>query len=179
MAITVRNLEPDEGSAHTAGRAAGTVPKARINAILVTEDDSLWPQIGKFIPSRFTLKQVDSVEQLLGDLDAGAPAVLLWDARAETDVIARLSAMQQHSPRLAVVVLDRKASAALTRLGTLVRYPAGQAIFAKGDPGDSLMVVLEGQIKIRPSPPTPKWRSATCRATSAGSSGTGSRKQST
>ena len=38
--------------------------------------------------------------------------------------------------------------AALVRLGTLARYPAGQTIFAKGDPGDSLMVVLEGRIKI-------------------------------
>ena len=38
--------------------------------------------------------------------------------------------------------------AALVRLGTLVRYPAGQIIFAKGDPGDSLMIVLEGRIKI-------------------------------
>ena len=38
--------------------------------------------------------------------------------------------------------------AALVRLGTLVRYPAGQMIFTKGDPGDSLMIVLEGRIKI-------------------------------
>ena len=38
--------------------------------------------------------------------------------------------------------------AALVRLGTLARYPAGRTIFAKGDPGDSLMVVLEGRIKI-------------------------------
>ncbi len=111
MAITVRNLEPGEGPAHAASRAAGVAAKARINAVLVTEDDSLWPQIGKFIPSRFALKQVDSVEQLLGDLDPGAAAVLLWDARAETDVIARLSAMQQHSPRLAVLVLDDTAKA--------------------------------------------------------------------
>src|SRR4051794_7916263 len=38
--------------------------------------------------------------------------------------------------------------AALVRLGSLVRYPAGQLIFARGDPGDSLMVVLEGRIRI-------------------------------
>ena len=38
--------------------------------------------------------------------------------------------------------------AALVRLGTLARYSAGRTIFAKGDPGDSLMVVLEGRIKI-------------------------------
>ncbi len=38
--------------------------------------------------------------------------------------------------------------AALVRLGTLARYPAGRTIFAKGDPGDSLMVVLEGRVRI-------------------------------
>src|SRR3954467_3954032 len=38
--------------------------------------------------------------------------------------------------------------AALVRLGSLARYPAGQLIFARGDPGDSLMVVLEGRIRI-------------------------------
>jgi CRP/FNR family transcriptional regulator, cyclic AMP receptor protein len=37
---------------------------------------------------------------------------------------------------------------ALVQLGTLVRYPAGRTVFEKGDPGDSLLVVLEGRIKI-------------------------------
>jgi CRP-like cAMP-binding protein len=39
--------------------------------------------------------------------------------------------------------------AELVRLGTRVRYPAGRTIFEKGDPGDGLMVVLEGRVKIR------------------------------
>jgi len=43
--------------------------------------------------------------------------------------------------------------AALVRLGTLARYPAGRLIFAKGDPGDSLMVVLEGRVKISSQAP--------------------------
>lgn len=38
--------------------------------------------------------------------------------------------------------------AALVRFGALVHYPAGRTIFAKGDPGDGLMVVLAGRIKI-------------------------------
>ena len=38
--------------------------------------------------------------------------------------------------------------AALVRLGTLARYSAGQIVFSRGDPGDSLMIVLEGQIKV-------------------------------
>src|SRR5688572_16896427 len=46
--------------------------------------------------------------------------------------------------------------AALIRLGTLVRYPAGRTVFVKGDPGDSLMIVLEGRIRI--SSPTAEGR---------------------
>jgi CRP-like cAMP-binding protein len=39
--------------------------------------------------------------------------------------------------------------AALVHLGTRARYPSGRTIFEKGDPGDSLMIVLAGRIKIR------------------------------
>src|SRR3954468_23973596 len=38
--------------------------------------------------------------------------------------------------------------AALVRLGSLARYPAGQLIFARGDSGASLMGGLEGRIRI-------------------------------
>ena len=44
---------------------------------------------------------------------------------------------------LAEEELDR-----LLAFGRRVRYPAGKVIFQKGDPGDSLMVVLSGRIKI-------------------------------
>jgi CRP/FNR family transcriptional regulator, cyclic AMP receptor protein len=36
----------------------------------------------------------------------------------------------------------------LARLGTTVRYPSGRTLFERGDPGDSLMVVLDGRVKI-------------------------------
>src|SRR3712207_4797382 len=39
--------------------------------------------------------------------------------------------------------------AELVRLGTRARYPAGRIIFEKEDPGESLMIVLSGRIKIR------------------------------
>ncbi len=66
MATTVRNLEPP---------APGRTPvvpvreaRGRMAAILVTADDSLWPQIGKFVPGRFALRQVDGLEPLLAEL---------------------------------------------------------------------------------------------------------------
>src|SRR4051812_26298727 len=37
----------------------------------------------------------------------------------------------------------------LVHLGARARYSAGQTIFEKSDPGDSLMIVLDGRIKIR------------------------------
>jgi TonB family protein len=91
---------------------AGREPKAKIAAILISADDSIWPQIGKFVPSRFTLKQVDSIEQLLEQTDMGAAAVLLWDVRQESDIIARLSCLQQHSPRFSLLVFDLHEQAA-------------------------------------------------------------------
>ncbi len=36
----------------------------------------------------------------------------------------------------------------LLSLGTLVRVPAGKVIFQKGDPGDSLAVVVSGRVRI-------------------------------
>ena len=59
--------------------------------------------------------------------------------------------------------------AALVRLGTLARYPAGRLIFAKGDPGDSMMVVLEGRVRISSQTPKPRTR------VSAGTSAFGNR----
>jgi CRP-like cAMP-binding protein len=37
----------------------------------------------------------------------------------------------------------------LAQFGSRVRYPANRIVFEKGDPGDSLMIVLEGRVKIR------------------------------
>ena len=58
------------------------------------------------------LKQVDSVDELLTTTPAGQPAVVLWDARGQTDAATVLSRLQLHSPCFAVVALDDPGSAA-------------------------------------------------------------------
>ena len=55
------------------------------------------------------------------------------DALADSDVFGALADDE----------LDR-----LVAYGRRIRHPAGRVIFQKGDPGDSLMVVLSGRIKI-------------------------------
>jgi CRP/FNR family transcriptional regulator, cyclic AMP receptor protein len=37
----------------------------------------------------------------------------------------------------------------LAQFGSRIRYPANKIVFEKGDPGDCLMIVLEGRVKIR------------------------------
>ncbi len=58
---------------------------------------------------------------------------IIRDALADSDVFGALEDDE----------LDR-----LVAFGRRARYPAGRIIFQKGDPGESLMVVLEGRVKI-------------------------------
>ena len=95
----------EPNSAHTAKRA-------KLSVLLVTGDDLLWPQIGAHLNSEMVLKQVDSVDELLTTTPAGQPAVVLWDARGQTDAATVLSRLQLHSPCFAVVALDDTGSAA-------------------------------------------------------------------
>ncbi len=95
----------EPNSAHTAKRA-------KLSVLLVTGDDLLWPQIGAHLGSEMVLKQVDSVDELLTTTPAGQPAVVLWDARGQTDAATVLSRLQLHSPCFAVVALDDPGSAA-------------------------------------------------------------------
>jgi protein TonB len=74
--------------------------------LLVTGDDALWPQIGPQVSGDLVLKQVDSIDELLTATTSGQPAIVLWDARDQSDVAGALSRLQLHSPRLAVVALD-------------------------------------------------------------------------
>ena len=106
MAFTLKAATSSHPQADAHLQPAGREPKVKIAAILISADDSIWPQIGKFVPGRFNLKQVDSIEQLLEQTDMGAAAVLLWDVRQESDIIARLSCLQQHSPRFSLLVFD-------------------------------------------------------------------------
>ena len=85
--------------------------KAKLPVLLITADDLLWPQVGDGLSKELILKQVDSVDELLSATTAGSAAIVVWDARNQTDSAAVLSRLQLHSPRFAVVVLDEASNA--------------------------------------------------------------------
>jgi TonB family protein len=85
--------------------------KAKLSVLLVTRDDMLWPQVGAHLDPHLLLKQVDSIDELLTTVPAGQPAIVLWDARNQSDAAAVLSRLQLHSTRFAVVALDEAGNA--------------------------------------------------------------------
>jgi TonB family protein len=85
--------------------------RQKLQAILVTSDDSLWTQIGA-IGDQWAPRQVDSVDDLVTTSRAGQSAVVLWDARDQASAAAVLSRIQMHSERFVVVVLDGTNNAA-------------------------------------------------------------------
>jgi TonB family protein len=87
------------------------VKRAKLSVLLITGDDMLWPQIGPHVGGDLILKQVDSIDELLTATTSGQPAIVLWDARNQTDAAGLLSRLQLHSPRLAVVALDEASGA--------------------------------------------------------------------
>jgi TonB family protein len=90
-----------------AGRtSAAAARKAKLSVLLITGDDMLWPQLGAHLGTDFTLKQVDSVDELLTATAPGQPAIVLWDARNQANCAGVLSRLHVHSPCFAVVVLD-------------------------------------------------------------------------
>lgn len=99
---------PAERAAH---RAALVAKRAKLSVLLITRDDTLWPQIGADLDGHLVLKQVDSVDELLSTTPLGQSAVVLWDARGQTDAAAVLSRLQLHSPRFAVIALDEASNA--------------------------------------------------------------------
>ena len=169
MASTLRAAEPAHAHPDALPQPAGRAPKAKLAAVLISGDDSIWPQIGKFVPSRFTLKQVDSIEQLLEHTDMGAAAVLLWDVRQESDIIARLSCLQQHSPRFSVLVFDLPEQAAtwepLIRQNQVIAridLPIAEGEFVKSlnragedvQAREALLGASQSDAKLTPSVPT-------------------------
>jgi TonB family protein len=99
------------GSESTPSKPVPAAKKAKLSAFLISSDDTLWPQIGPQVGSGLILKQVDSIDELLTATTAGQPAVVLWDARNQTDAAGVLSRLQFHSPRFAVVALDEASGA--------------------------------------------------------------------
>jgi hypothetical protein len=87
------------------------VKKQKLPTLLVTEDDSLWPQVGADLSSDLVLKQVDSVDELINSTPSGQAAIVLWDARNHPEPAAVLSRLNLHSSRFAIVALDDSGSA--------------------------------------------------------------------
>jgi protein TonB len=88
-----------------------SVKKSKLPVLLVTEDDSLWPQVGADLGSSLILKQLDSVDELVNATPSAQAAIVLWDARNHPEPAAVLSRLNLHSSRFAVVALDDAGSA--------------------------------------------------------------------
>jgi len=99
---------PAERAAH---RAAPVAKRAKLSVLLITRDDTLWPQIGAHLDNHLVLKQVDSIDELLMTTPSGQAAVVLWDAREQADAAAVLSRLQLHSSRFAIIALDEASNA--------------------------------------------------------------------
>jgi TonB family protein len=95
----------------TRHKPVATVKRAKLSVLLITGDDMLWPQIGPHVASDLVLKQVDSVDEMITATTSGQPAIVLWDARNQTDPAGVLSRLQLHSPRFAVIALDEASGA--------------------------------------------------------------------
>jgi len=87
-------------------------PKQKRQALLITSDDSLWPQVGAVVTSEVVLKHIDSVDQLLTTVEPGYAGIVIWDGRGETDTATQLAKIQRHSARLAIIAIDTAAMAA-------------------------------------------------------------------
>src|SRR5271154_1138789 len=93
------------------GAAIQSVKKQKLTVLLVTADESLWPQIGADLSGGLVLRQLDSVDELVSSTPAGQAAIVLWDARNHADPAAVLSRLHLHSPRFAILALDNASSA--------------------------------------------------------------------
>jgi len=86
--------------------ALQSVKKQKLTVLLVTGDDSLWPQVGADLNGGLVLKQLDSVDELISSTPSGQAAIVLWDARNHPDPAAILSRLHLHSSRFAILALD-------------------------------------------------------------------------
>jgi TonB family protein len=82
------------------------VKKQKLTVLLVTADESLWPQIGADLNGGLVLKQLDTIDELMSSVPSGQAGIVLWDARNHPDPAAVLSRLHLHSSRFAIVALD-------------------------------------------------------------------------
>ena len=88
-----------------AGRASAQDRKTKLPVLLVTPDDTLWPEIGTHVDNHFVLSQLDSIDELLTASAPGQGAIVVWDGRDQGDSAGALSRLHLHSPCFAVIVL--------------------------------------------------------------------------
>jgi protein TonB len=88
-----------------------SVKKQKLTVLLVTGDESLWPQVGADLNSGLVLKQLDSIDELIDTTPSGQAAIVLWDARNHAEPAAVLSRLNLHSSRFAIIALDEASSA--------------------------------------------------------------------
>jgi TonB family protein len=88
-----------------------SVKKQKLGVLLVTGDETLWPQVGADLNSGLLLKQLDSIDELIDGTPSGHPAIVLWDARDHAEPAAVLSRLNLHSSRFAIIALDTDSSA--------------------------------------------------------------------
>jgi len=82
------------------------VKKQKLGVLLVTADESLWPQIGADLNAGLILKQLDTIDELISSVPPGQAGIVLWDARNNADPAAVLSRLHLHSSRFAIIALD-------------------------------------------------------------------------
>jgi protein TonB len=87
------------------------IKKSKLPVLLVTEDDSLWPQVSADLATNLIPKQLDSIDELINSTPSGQAAIVLWDARNHPEPASVLSRLNLHSSRFAVVALDAAGSA--------------------------------------------------------------------
>jgi TonB family protein len=93
-------------SHHESATAPAVSRGQKFLVFLVTQDESLWPLLGSGLDRDWALKQVDSIEELLGTASSGQSAIVVWDARDAADHGGELSRLQLHSERFAIIVID-------------------------------------------------------------------------
>jgi periplasmic protein TonB len=112
MATGATKIEHETAHSAAVSSAPAPRPKQKRQALLITSDDSLWPQVGAVVTSEVVLKHIDSVDQLLSTVEPGYAAIVIWDGRGESDIATQLAKIQRHSARLAIIAVDTAAMAA-------------------------------------------------------------------
>jgi TonB family protein len=98
--------------------ALQSVKRQKLTVLLVTGDETLWPQVGADLSSGLVLKQVDSIDELINSTPSGHAAIVLWDARNHAEPAAVLSRLNLHSSRFAIIAIDEDSSAEAWTLPT-------------------------------------------------------------